>query len=69
MRVRASLILAAVPLLAVTAAEASPPPFPDWAQQAVAAPVPEHSNDAKAVVLLEDKLLTVQSDGRAVELT
>jgi Domain of Unknown Function with PDB structure (DUF3857)/Transglutaminase-like superfamily len=41
--------------------------FPDWLAQAAAAPTPEHPADARAIVLLEDKLLTVQSDGRAVE--
>ena len=42
-------------------------PFPDWVTQAATAPLRDHSPDAKAIVLLEDKLITVQSDGHAVE--
>ena len=45
----------------------SPPPVPDWFTQAAAAPLPPHDPEAKAVVLLEDKLITVQPDGKAVE--
>jgi hypothetical protein len=66
MRARSSLIWAAALLLA-SSAEASTPVFPDWVTQAASAPLPEHSSDAKAMVLLEDKLITVQPDGRAVE--
>jgi hypothetical protein len=56
----AGLVIACLPASAST-------PFPDWVAQAAAAPLPEHSSDAKAIVLLEDDLITVQPDGRAVE--
>jgi hypothetical protein len=39
--------------------------LPDWAMQAAAAT--GHWGDARAVVLLQDTLVTVQPDGRAVE--
>ena len=42
-------------------------PFPDWVLQAVAHNLPPYPADTKAVVLLEDKLVTVGSDGRAME--
>jgi hypothetical protein len=56
-------------LAAVAGARASsPPPIPDWVSQAAtAAPLPGALHDAKAVFLLEDTLLTVESDGRATE--
>ena len=39
--------------------------FPDWVTQAAAAPLPPlDTKDAKAVVLLEDKLLTVDLSGK-----
>ena len=66
MRARGTLIWA-VMLFAAAAPRASTPAFPDWVTQAAAAPMPEHSSDARAVVLLEDKLIAVQPDGRAVE--
>ena len=54
-------------LISATAAFASNPILPDWVTQA-ANPVvlPRDQQDAKAVYLLEDTLLTVQPDGRAV---
>lgn len=67
MRALRSLIWVAALLLTGTAAEASTPPFPDWVTQAAGGPLPEHSRDARAMVLLEDKLITVQADGRAIE--
>jgi len=43
-------------------------PFPDWLTQAASsAPLPSDWKDAKAVYLLEDKLLSFDSGGRAVE--
>src|SRR5579862_1588834 len=62
---RGSLFLAG--LIFTCGALRASTPFPDWVLQAAAGPLPEHSRDAKAIVLLEDKLITVQSDGRAVE--
>ncbi|MBV8629612.1 MAG: DUF3857 domain-containing protein, partial [Silvibacterium sp.] len=67
MKTRTVLTWAAALLLGASAAMASTPPFPDWFTQAAAAPVPEHPDDAKAIVLLEDKLISVQPDGRAIE--
>jgi transglutaminase-like putative cysteine protease len=54
-------------LISATAAFASNPSLPDWVTQA-AGPVvlPHAEQDAKAVYLLEDTLLTVQADGHAV---
>ncbi len=50
------------------AAHAGTPELPDWVTQAAAsAPLPAAWRDAKAVYLLEDTLLTVQPDGKAVE--
>ena len=54
-------------LLAGAAAEAPALAFPDWVTQAAAVPLPEHSSDARAIILLEDTLITVQPDGRSVE--
>jgi hypothetical protein len=53
------LLAAAVP------AYASTPPFPDWVVQA-ASPIllPAESKDAKAAVLLEDTLLSVDASGK-----
>jgi hypothetical protein len=42
-------------------------PFPDWVTQTAAVLLPDHSRDAKAIVLLEDQIITVQPDGRATE--
>jgi hypothetical protein len=42
-------------------------PFPDWVAQAAAVSLPEYSRDAKAIILYEDRLITVQPDGRALE--
>ena len=41
-------------------------PYPEWITQAEAVPLPDHSPDAKAFELLDDKLITVQGDERAV---
>ena len=67
MRLRLTLISAGALLLAGAAAKASALSLPDWVAQAAATPTAEHSSDARAIVLLEDKLISVQSDGRAVE--
>lgn len=57
----------AVAAAAACGAARAATPFPEWVTQAAATALPEHSPDAKAIVLLEDKLITVQGDGRAVE--
>src|ERR1700743_1208339 len=49
---------------ALQAAHASSPQFPDWVQQAASAQVVGFAH-AKAVVLLDDDLLTIQPDGQA----
>lgn len=67
MRLRMILFSLLGVFVACGAAMASTPPFPDWVTQASAATLPDHSKDAKAIVLLEDRLITVQPDGRAVE--
>jgi Domain of Unknown Function with PDB structure (DUF3857)/Transglutaminase-like superfamily len=41
--------------------------FPDWVTQAITEPLPVYSKDAKAILLLEDKLITVTPDGHAAE--
>jgi len=48
-------------------AVASPPPFPDWVIQAAAAKLPDYPSGAKAVVLLDDTLITVNPNGQATE--
>ena len=50
-------------LLGAWSARASTPTFPDWVQQAASAKM-ENPAGAKAVVLLQDELLTVQPDGQ-----
>lgn len=63
---RRALIGAALLLLApAIAAASSSPELPDWVMQAASAP--GSWGDSRAVFLLEDTLLTVQPDGRAVE--
>jgi transglutaminase-like putative cysteine protease len=62
---RGSVLLAGVIAACGTVRAATP--FPDWITQAAAARLPDHSPNARAIVLLEDKLITVQADGRAVE--
>jgi hypothetical protein len=42
------------------------PSLPDWVLHAANTKLPAYPPETKAVVLLEDKLLTVQPDGRAV---
>lgn len=66
MRVRAVSLLLAVVLIGCVAAHASTS-APDWVTQAASAPLPDHSKDAKAIVLFEEQLIAVQGDGRAVE--
>ncbi len=57
----------------VAAGHASAPvQLPDWMTQAstrreTTAPLPESWKDARALYLLEDTLITVDSDGQAVE--
>ncbi len=65
---RLKLLLALSFLIAAAnSAAAKNPVLPDWMLQAANTKLPEYSSGAKAVVLLEDKMLTVQSDGKAVE--
>src|SRR3984885_15985122 len=52
--------------LSVPAARAANP-FPDWVVQAAAANVPSYPPNTHAVVLLDDRLITVAPDGRATE--
>ncbi len=55
-------------LLACATAYASTPPLPDWVTQAAAEPFQTaQGSHPKAVVLLEDKLLTVNTDGIITE--
>src|SRR5271168_3403026 len=42
-------------------------PFPDWVVQAAASKLPSYPANTGAVVLLDDRLVTVASDGRATE--
>jgi hypothetical protein len=51
----------------VESAAAKSPALPDWVLQAANAKLPEYPPGTKAVVLLEDKMLTVRPDGKAVE--
>lgn len=61
-------LLAGCMFASATAARASsPPPVPDWFKQAAAVPLPPHDPEAKAIILLEDTLITVQPDGKAME--
>jgi hypothetical protein len=58
----------AVAALGVPAAWASKPEFPEWVTQAAAAqPHLTAGDHPKAVILLEDTLLTVQADGQITE--
>jgi hypothetical protein len=50
-----------------TPAVAATPPFPDWVSQAAASKLPAYPPDTKAVVLLNDTLITVGPDGQTVE--
>jgi transglutaminase-like putative cysteine protease len=40
---------------------------PDWLRAVATAPVPKYSDDTKAVVLLDDETVTVQSNGDVIE--
>ncbi len=42
-------------------------PFPDWVVQAAASKLPSYPANTGAVVLLDDRLVTVAQDGRATE--
>ncbi|MFZ0633278.1 MAG: DUF3857 domain-containing transglutaminase family protein [Acidobacteriaceae bacterium] len=70
---RASLGLAMFLLGAVSAGHAAAPvQLPDWMTQAVTdagarAPLPDRWKDARALYLLEDTLITVDSEGHALE--
>jgi transglutaminase-like putative cysteine protease len=55
--------VASLMFLTAWSAHASAPPFPDWVQQAAASQATNPAG-AKAVVLFEDELLTVQPDGQ-----
>lgn len=67
MRLGTISVFLVVSFVACGPAGASTPPFPDWVMQVSASALPDHSKDAKAIVLLEDRLIMVQPDGRAVE--
>jgi hypothetical protein len=41
--------------------------LPDWVTQAASARLPAYSSETKAVVLMQDDLVTVQADGKALE--
>ncbi|MFP5228483.1 MAG: DUF3857 domain-containing transglutaminase family protein [Acidobacteriota bacterium] len=59
-----ALLVLSVPALARASKE---PPFPDWiTSSVVAAPLQADWHEAKAVYLLEDSLVTVDPDGKAV---
>ena len=68
-RVRRSVLSLALLAASVGVGHASSnPQLPDWVTQAATdAPLKGDWRDAKAVYLLEDTLLTVGPDGRAVE--
>ena len=59
------LLLIGLSLTAPAARAANP--FPDWVVQAAAAKVPSYPANTDAVVLLDDRLITVAPDGRATE--
>ena len=64
----AGLLLAAFSAgRAVPEARASANDAPDWLRAAAAAPLPQYSDDTKAVVLLNDETVTVESNGDVVE--
>ena len=46
---------------------ASPPSLPDWVVQASAALLPQYPPETKAVVLLDDTLVSIGTDGKATE--
>ena len=66
-RYRRLLLALAVLAGVVESAAAKSPALPDWVLQAANAKLPEYPPSTKAVVLLEDKMLTVRPDGKAVE--
>jgi transglutaminase-like putative cysteine protease len=67
MRMRAIVSLAAAGFFFACGSARASASAPDWVAQAAAVLLPEHSKDAKAIVLLDDTLVTVQADGRATE--
>lgn len=58
-----ALLLLAIPLCAV----ASNDNVPDWVMQAAHAPLPTYPATTRAVVLLDEEVLTVQPDGTATK--
>lgn len=64
MRLRIAAAFLTLYVFTACSAHASPPPFPEWVQQAASTQV-SNAGDAKAIVLLSDELLTVQPDGQA----
>lgn len=64
---RSSLALLLAFVFLVAPALAGTAPFPDWVAQAAADKFPAYPAETKAVVLLEDKLVTVGVDGKAIE--
>lgn len=64
MRLQTASSLLSLCVFAACGARASTPAFPEWVRQAAAGQVKSPA-DAKAIVLLNDELLTVQPDGQA----
>jgi hypothetical protein len=54
-------------LFAPISARASKDSVPDWVRAAIAQPQPPYSAETSAVVLLDETILTVGNDGKAVE--
>jgi hypothetical protein len=68
LKVRAcTLSLSIASLLATVPAHASKDSVPDWVQAAIAQPKGTYSPETSAVVLLDDTVLSVGNDGKAVE--
>ena len=66
-----SLLIAVLGLLFVVApakAAVSGDDTPSWVQQAAAIKVPAYDKDVPAVVLVNDKMTTVDADGRVIEV-
>jgi hypothetical protein len=61
------LVLLGLVSVALTPRGLAATPFPDWITQAAASLLPRYPARTRAVVLLDDKLVTVGPDGRATE--
>ena len=62
---RQSLCLAGLAVACLTAHASTP--FPDWVAQSAVILLPGQAKEAKAIVLFEEDLITVQPDGHATE--